>query len=82
MADSPIYVIYHDPCMDGFSAAWAACQKFGNAATYIPARYGQPFPKDKIPPDSKVYLLDSSYKRAEMEDVATVQKLGGILGDY
>ena len=24
MADSPIYVIYHDPCMDGFSAAWVA----------------------------------------------------------
>jgi hypothetical protein len=50
--------------------AWGARKKFGDAATYIPARYGQPFPKHKIPPDSKVYLQDYSYKRAEMEDIA------------
>jgi hypothetical protein len=34
VADSPIYVIYHDPCMDGFSAAWVARKKFGDAVSF------------------------------------------------
>ena len=31
-----IVVIYHAHCQDGFGSAYAAYQKFGDTATYIP----------------------------------------------
>jgi nanoRNase/pAp phosphatase (c-di-AMP/oligoRNAs hydrolase) len=53
-------VIYHDDCLDGYGAAYAAWKKFGDSAEYIPAHYGNP------PPDvtgKDVYILDFSYPR-------------------
>lgn len=51
-------VIYHSPCLDGFTAAWACWLKYPEAE-FVPAAYGQE------PPDCEgrdVYLLDFSYK--------------------
>lgn len=54
-------VIYHGGgCVDGFTAAWCAWRKYGDAATYLPANYGDE------PPDVKgedVLVLDFSYPR-------------------
>ena len=39
-----ITVYYHANCPDGFSGAWAAWKKFGNAARYIPFEHNAPVP--------------------------------------
>lgn len=61
-------IVYHAPCPDGFTAAWAADRHFADkgGADYHPAAYKTP------PPDCTgrdVYLLDFCYPRPEMEAV-------------
>ena len=34
-----IVVLYHADCLDGFGAAYAAWEKFGDTAEYIPVQY-------------------------------------------
>ena len=61
---SPL-VVYHSPCLDGFTAAWAAWRVMPNAE-FVPGVYGQ------APPNCTgrdVYLLDFSYKRPVMEKI-------------
>jgi hypothetical protein len=56
-------VLYHASCPDGFTAAWAAWRKFGDAAEYLPVQYGP----GQVPPDvtgRDVLILDFSYPRA------------------
>jgi oligoribonuclease NrnB/cAMP/cGMP phosphodiesterase (DHH superfamily) len=63
---SPL-VIYHADCVDGFTAAWSAWLRLGDAATYFPAQHGLP------PPDvagREVYVLDFSYPRELCRDLA------------
>lgn len=58
-------VIYHSPCLDGFTAAWVMWLKYPNAE-FVPGVYGQ------APPDCtgrKVYLLDFSYKLPVMKEI-------------
>jgi len=60
MISKTALVIYHHPCLDGFTSAWAAKQALGNTAEYIPGSYGN----DGELPDVDgrvVYLLDFSY---------------------
>ena len=40
-----IIIIYHADCIDGYGAAWSAFMKYGNQVKYVPARFGEPFPK-------------------------------------
>lgn len=54
-------VIYHDNCLDGFTAAYAAFSFLGNKAEYIPANYGQEPPD--ITAKDNVYIVDFSYPR-------------------
>jgi hypothetical protein len=61
----PPLVVYHSPCLDGFTAAWA-CWLVHPEAEFVPGVYGQE------PPDCAgrdVYLLDFSYKRSVMEKI-------------
>jgi hypothetical protein len=58
--------IFHSPCLDGFTAAWAMWLKYPDTE-FVPGVYGQD------PPDCAgrdVYLLDFSYKRAVMKKLA------------
>lgn len=51
--------IYHGNCADGFTAAWAVWQKFGDTMDYHPGTYQNP------PPDvtgRDVVIVDFSYK--------------------
>lgn len=62
MADNVPLVIYHANCWDGFCAAWVARRALGEIEAF-PGYYGQ------SPPNvmgRTVYLLDFSYKRADM----------------
>ena len=62
-------VIYHANCVDGFTAAWCAWQKFGDDAEYLPANYGD------RPPEAlglDVLILDFTYPRRELEYMAKV----------
>lgn len=64
-------IIYHANCPDGFGAAWAFWKKYGKDAEYYPATHGEP------PPDVKgreVYILDFSYSREVIEDLAESAK--------
>lgn len=41
MADyKPDIVVYHDKCMDGFTAAWAIWKRWGNDPEYVARNYG------------------------------------------
>ncbi|OGG61539.1 hypothetical protein A3C87_02730 [Candidatus Kaiserbacteria bacterium RIFCSPHIGHO2_02_FULL_49_34] len=54
-----IVVIYHANCYDGFGGAWVAWKKFGDTATYIPAKYGQELPEGID--GREIYVIDFSY---------------------
>ncbi len=60
-------VIYHDNCPDGWAAAWAAWTRLGPHADYHGASYGEP-PPDVT--DRVVYIVDFSFKRSVLIDVA------------
>jgi uncharacterized protein len=60
------HVIYHAQCQDGFASAYAAWCKFGDAAIYTAAAYGQ------SPPDvsgQDVTVVDFCYPRATMDEL-------------
>lgn len=61
-------VLYHAGCYDGFGAAWAAWRKFGEEATYLPVKYGDPFPD--VAWDCDLYIVDFSYPRNVLESRA------------
>lgn len=69
MAYAPDIVIYHDKCMDGFTAAWAVWKRFGDAPDYIPCNYGM------CPPQGiggkHVLIVDFSFSRVLLENMVT-----------
>jgi len=66
-------VIYHSPCLDGFTSAWAAWRKLGDTADYIPGSYNNKNdPTDFT--DKTVYFVDYSVKRDEMLAIAKLAK--------
>jgi oligoribonuclease NrnB/cAMP/cGMP phosphodiesterase (DHH superfamily) len=68
-----IVVLYHFPCLDGFTSAWVARRALGDTADYIPADYSMPFPAEDFA-DKTVYFVDYSFKREKMLEVARVAK--------
>ena len=62
------YVLYHANCDDGFGAAWAARKKLGDAAVYVPVKYGDPLPPTVT--GERVYVVDFSYPRDVLETLA------------
>lgn len=76
-----IVVIYHDKCPDGFGGALAAWKKFGDAADYIPAGYGDPVVRGLE--GKEVYLVDFSYEKEEyIDEIARVAKRFVILDHH
>lgn len=59
------YVWYHAHCYDGFGAAWAAREHFGDFATYVPMDYHTGMPNEPQFGDT-VYMVDYSRKRHEL----------------
>jgi oligoribonuclease NrnB/cAMP/cGMP phosphodiesterase (DHH superfamily) len=72
-------VIYHANCIDGFTAAWVAWEKYGNGAEYIPAQYGDD------PPDvtgADVRIFDFSYPRATLLELHAKAKTLRVLDHH
>lgn len=75
-------VIYHSPCMDGFTSAYVAYQGLAQSGAkpyFHPGAYGV------APPDvdgRDVYLLDFSYKRPVLEALAKKAKQVTILDHH
>lgn len=66
-------VIYHGGCSDGWCAAWIAAHALGiGEESLIRASYGSKLPYEKIGPQDTVYLVDFSYPRAELLELATL----------
>ena len=73
MIEKNIVVIYHKRCPDGFGAAYAAWKKFGDAAEYIEAGYGDPLPEGLA--GKEVYILDFIFEEpGQMEELAKSAK--------
>lgn len=71
-------VIYHSPCQDGFTAAWAIWLVHPDWEFY-PAKHGDP------PPDvtgRDVYMVDFSYKRPVILDMASKAEVITILDHH
>lgn len=61
------HVLYHGGCRDGFGAAWAAWQKLGENAEYIPMAYQSKIPD--LPSDARVAIVDFSLPREQMMEL-------------
>lgn len=71
-------IIYHANCADGFGAAFAAWNKFGNEAEYVPMQYDRIKTEEdakKLLPDMTerdVYILDFSFPAQVMTYIINV----------
>jgi oligoribonuclease NrnB/cAMP/cGMP phosphodiesterase (DHH superfamily) len=57
-SEKDIVVFYHGLCRDGFTAAWAAWKKFGDAADYIPVIWTNQSEQIPLIKHKEVYFLD------------------------
>lgn len=67
-------VLYHDNCMDGFTAAWAVnrwARSTNEKVEYVPVRYNQPFPDKLIDPQCNYIIVDFSYSKEILQQVAS-----------
>lgn len=62
-----IYVLYHDPCVDGFASAYAAWFAMRDQAKYIGVSHGQPLPEIKN--CNRIIILDFCYPRQVLQDL-------------
>lgn len=67
MGWKPDICLYHANCDDGFGAAWAIWQKWGDTIAYAPCSYGDPLLSAA---DMNVLMVDFSYKRNELTKLA------------
>lgn len=62
------YVLYHQGCNDGFCAAWVARGVLRGEVEFLPVQYGNPPPP--LETKSRVYILDFSYKKKILLEMA------------
>lgn len=61
----PDIVIYHDKCMDGFTAAWAIWKRWGDTPEYIACNYGMQPPE--VLAGKHVLIVDFSFPRVILD---------------
>lgn len=71
MSSKSTTVLFHNNCPDGYAAAFACWQQFGEEAQYLPVSYGEPCPA--IPGDHTVYIVDFSYPAATLQALLAVR---------
>lgn len=69
MQQTPVTVIYHADCLDGFGAAYAAWAHFGDAAVYRAMHHGEPWALADIA-GHQVFILDFSFPPEFLETMA------------
>lgn len=77
-ATMPDVCLYHHPCSDGFTSAWAIWKRWPNIE-FVGANYGQPVPDLT---GKHVLLVDFSYKRAVLEEIAATAASVTILDHH
>lgn len=80
MNEKKIAILYHGGCPDGFGGAYAAWKKFGDAADYIPAKYGQPIPEGMEGKD--LFFIDFCYPQDVMDAIAKTAKSVTVLDHH
>jgi uncharacterized protein len=66
-------VIYHGGCSDGWCAAWIAAHALGiGEENLIRASYGSKLPYEQLRPEDEVWLVDFSYPREQLLELATL----------
>jgi oligoribonuclease NrnB/cAMP/cGMP phosphodiesterase (DHH superfamily) len=58
--------IYHHNCADGFGAAWACWKSFNGNVELYPGKYQTGAPPDELIEGRTVFIVDFSYKRADL----------------
>lgn len=77
---SDALIIYHAGCPDGFCAAWVASRALGSEHLHE-GRYGEAPPLEAAQ-GRDVYVLDFSYPRAQLEQLAAVAKSLTVLDHH
>ncbi|TSC51905.1 MAG: Phosphoesterase, DHHA1 [Parcubacteria group bacterium LiPW_41] len=67
-----VVVIYHNNCLDGFGAAWAAWMKFKSKAEYV-ATDPHVLPKLELK-GKEIYIVDNSFDKTTLERLQKVNK--------
>ena len=73
MTTKPL-IIYHKNCQDGFGAAYAAWNEYREEAEYLAHQYGDPLPTQEQLKDRDVFILDYSFKKDDLFEVARYAK--------
>lgn len=68
-----IRIVYHDPCPDGFGAAYCAWTRLGDKAQYVPYNHEAP-PTPESLADCHVAMCDCCFKRSDMLNAARLAK--------
>jgi len=78
------YIFYHQNCYDGFGAAWAAWQHFGDkGAKYIPLSYGTSQLSDiDLQKEDNVFFVDFSISNEDFEKLVDLVKTVTILDHH
>lgn len=80
MTYSPDIVIYHDKCMDGFTAAWAVWKRWGDAPAYVARNYGMA--PDVDCKGKHVLIVDFSFPQEELRGLAMDGAASVIILDH
>src|ERR1019366_9466447 len=73
-------VVFHSPCMDGFTAAWA-CWLVHPDWEFVPGVHGTLLPIELFE-DRDVYFLDFSYKLAYMQTIVATANTVVVLDHH
>lgn len=73
-------ILYHGKCPDGFGGAYAAWKKYGDAAEYIPVKYGGEVPEHME--GREIIFIDFCYERADMDAIAKIAESVTVLDHH
>lgn len=76
----PDIVIYHDKCMDGFTAAWAVWKRWGDAPEYVARNYGM---KPDVDADGKnILIVDFSFPTEDLLELTQAGASSVVVLDH
>jgi oligoribonuclease NrnB/cAMP/cGMP phosphodiesterase (DHH superfamily) len=77
---TPDICLYHSNCVDGFTAAWVVRQKFRHCQ-FLAVAYNEPPPLELLA-GRNVLMVDFSYKRPAMDEIAAVANAVVVLDHH
>lgn len=68
---SPVTILYHADCLDGYAAAYSAWRHFGDQASYRGMHHGEAWELNDIA-GHRVFILDFSFPSQTLEQMAGI----------